>query len=358
MRIAAWLAARLRRSARVLGALVGVLVLLITLERIGWADVGSGLRHSSPVAIVASTLLGVPITLLRALRTRVLLGRTQPRVPMTLLVSSQLVGQTLSAVTPAATGDLWRAVMWQRAAGIRLRWGFLVIITERVVSLCLLIGCGLVLIAPATGARLTAAAVVAAGAVLTVLPWIAVATLAGQPRLRRAVSALLAATPLRRRLDVVRQPANDMTAVIMAPRVIAWTACTSLAVFVLGGLQIELLVDGLGGHIDLTGATAAACLSQGLSSLSTLPFGIGVGDLSTVGVLSWLGVGAGVGAATAVLVRLTVTLPATAAAAVILMVRPDASPRRMRHGDAATASAIGEPALTGSVGATGGDGAA
>ena len=312
------------------GAVLGIAVLAITATRIGWDSVGDALDAASWGAALAAAALNVPITLLRAWRTQALLLAVGERLPVGLLVESQLVGQTLSAVTPAAAGDLWRGVMWQRRQGTPLRLGFAAVLADRVVSLGLQLGVGCVLFAPAAGGRAVAVLLAAVGAGLLVAPWALAALFRRVALLRRAGGALLGWRRLERRAEPLRAAAQAADRMLSSWRAAAAVTATSVGVFVLGGVQLILLTIGLGGAIGLSGGTAVACLSQGLGTLSTLPFGLGVGDVSTIALLGRLGLTASAGAAAAILVRLTVTLPVAAAAAGVLATRADASPLRGR----------------------------
>lgn len=317
-------APRLLPMGRMAGLVAGLAVLGVTLWRVGWSDVGDVLGSASPLPLVGALLLNAPILLLRALRTRALLGPPErDRVRLPLLVESQLVGQTFSALTPGASGDLWRAVMWQRAAGTPLGRGVTVVVAERVVSLFLLLGTGLVLLVPAAGGPGTAAAVTGAGVGLALLPFVLLALLARHPGSRHLAGSVLRRGPLRHRASSLGTTAGAVAELLLSPGVIALVVTLSLAVFLLGGLQIVLVAGAIGGGAGLGSATAAACLSQGLGSLSGLPFGLGVGDASTVAVLARVGVDSGIAAGVAILVRLCVTLPTTALAAGVLVLRGD-----------------------------------
>ena len=92
-------------TSRRAAALVGVGVLGILLWRANPATVWADLSRLSVSALLLSLGLNVPITLVRAVRTRLILDRLGYRVGWGSLVRAQLAGQTLSNLTPAASGD-------------------------------------------------------------------------------------------------------------------------------------------------------------------------------------------------------------------------------------------------------------
>jgi uncharacterized protein (TIRG00374 family) len=278
--------------------------------------------------------LTVPVVLVRSLRTRVILVHLGHRVSMPRLCATQLVGLTLSGITPGAAGDLSRAWMWRRGEGIPARTGVAVVVVERIASLVLLVAVGAVLIAPAAGRGAgVAAGIVTGGVVLAATPWVAGLLIAPGRRLeglgRRAERRLG-----RRRGEALRVTGAEMLAIVRSPRVGAWFTLLSVVVFTLSGLQVMLIASAVGGGISPAGGTAVYALSQAAGSLSALPFGLGATEAATVGLLSRLGQATDVAGATAILSRIVLTVPVALAAVLVLAL--DADPvARPRLGAAA-----------------------
>lgn len=254
--------------------------------RVGW------------LPLLAAVLLNVPCTLLRAWRSRQLVAHAGVRVPIGRMTSTQLFGQLMSWLTPAATGDLVRPYIWRRDDAVPVRDGVSAVLYERVVSFLLLCAIGAPMAAvviPRRGEALTLLAVAVAMAVVTAL---VVGVARGWP------AGLQARVPARLRaaLDRLRVLAG-------APRLALSFVALTLGIFALSGLQVVLLTAGLGHPAGLWLAIAAYCLSQAAGSLSALPFGLGVTDAIVVALLVGGGLDVSTAAATMLLSRLAVTLP-------------------------------------------------
>lgn len=324
------------------GVALAALVLALTAGRLGWGELGGALRRADVAPLVVALALNVPIAGLRALRAGALLRHLGAGVGAGLLFSSQLVGQTLSWITPGAGGDLWRAVMWERREGVSLARGVVTVAAERVLSLALIGGVGLLLAAPVLASGAAAGALGLLGCGVAASPWLVAALSRGWCP-RRLVERLLALPPLRRRAAVLRASGADLRSLLGSRRVGALVVATTLGVIALSGVQVVLVVRSLGGSVSLAGGAAASCLSQAAGSLSALPFGIGATDLSLIAVLARLGSGGAIAAGAAVLLRATVTLPLTAAAAVLLGVRREAAPLGGSRRVAGAATGEAEP---------------
>jgi uncharacterized protein (TIRG00374 family) len=231
------------------------------------------------------------------------------------MVPVQLAGQTLSWLTPAASGDLSRAWFWHRQDGVPATDGVITVMYERVYSLLLLAVVGAAFVAPdvfgTPGVLLSAAAVVVAA----MLPWLTATTAVGRATGRLIVDHLARLPGLRTRSAVVQRSARDLSTLFASRRLGAEFTLLTLAVFAVSGLQVFILARTTGASIGVAVAIGAYCLSQAGASVSSLPFGIGVGDAIVVGLLSRHGMPADEATAVAVLLRATVTLPIAAAAA-------------------------------------------
>lgn len=304
-------------SRRVAGV-VGVAVLGVLVWRAGPGQVWSALRTLSLPALVLAIALNVPITLVRNLRTRLVLRSLGHRVGWWSLTRTQLAGQTLSNLTPAAGGDLVRAWMWRRDDGVPGASGVAVVVYERVLSLVLLLGAGAAFFAP-TIAGPGATVTVCIGAALLIATPFVVARIAPARRAASGLLTLAARLPfLRTRTDPLRRMGTAVGSLARDPALLGTFTATTLAVFVLSGLQIWLLTEGLIREVPeptLAAATGIYGLSQAGGSLSALPFGIGPADAIVVGLLLRTGMAFGLGTTVALLLRATVTLPIALAAA-------------------------------------------
>jgi uncharacterized protein (TIRG00374 family) len=306
-------------TSRRVAAVVGVGVLGVLLWRAGPDQVWAAVRTLSVPALLATIALNAPITLIRNLRTRLVLRRLGHTVGWWSLTRSQLAGQTLSNLTPAASGDLVRAWMWRRDDGVPGSTGAAAVVYERILSLVLLLGAGAAFLAPTIAGPSVAAAICAGAALLIATPWL----LARVAPARRAATRLLTLAARLPYLNTRTQPLRRMgesvgTLAADTPLLGSFTA-TTLAVFVLSGLQVWLLATGLSAvahpQTTLAAATGIYGISQAGGSLSALPFGIGPADAIVVGLLLRTGVPFGLGTTVALLLRATVTLPIALAAA-------------------------------------------
>ena len=300
-----------------LAGVVGVAVLGALLWRAGPAQVWAALRTLSVPALLLTVALNLPITLVRNRRTKMVLRRLGHSVGWWSLTRSQLAGQTLSSLTPAAGGDLVRAWMWRRDDGVPASTGVAVVVFERVLSLVLLLGAGAAFFAPTLGGPGLTAAICTGAAAVIALPWVLAHFGPGRRTAARTLTLAARLPVLSRRTQALRRMGADVgTLAADTPLLLTFTV-TTLAVFVLSGLQIWLLTTGLTATTSTTLAAATGIygISQAGGSLSALPFGVGPADAIVVGLLLRTGVPFGIGTTVALLLRGTVTLPIALAAA-------------------------------------------
>jgi len=312
-------------ASRRTAAAVGVGVLGILIWRAGPSHVWAALTRLSIPALLLTIGLNVPITLVRAYRTRLILDRLGHRVGWGSLVRAQLAGQTLSNLTPAASGDLVRAWLWRRDDDVPATKGVAVVVYERILSLALLIAVGAAFYAPDLGGPWLVAGI-CVGAVAVIAVPLALTNVRLARHLGRALLAQLARLPgLTHRAKPLQRMGGDVGSLAADPRLLVTFSLTTVVVFVLSGLQIWLLVVGMGGSADVAGTVGIYGLSQAGGSLSALPFGLGPADAVVVGLLLRAGTSFGVGTTVALLLRGTVTLPIALAAAAAMAgrARPD-----------------------------------
>ncbi|TMD34204.1 MAG: flippase-like domain-containing protein [Chloroflexi bacterium] len=277
-RAIAWVRNRPRTLlATIIGLAIGVVVIWVShpaaiLESLGEVD---------PLPLLGALLLNVPVVALRAVRAQVVLRFLGHTVSFRSMLPVQLVGQTSSTVTPAASGDYLRAYIWRRQHDIPVRAGAAVVTFERLYSLFLLLA--LAVLARITSGRLLG---------------------------RYASGALEMADNLRR--------------LLRSPQLLTLASGITLTIYVLSGLQVALLITGLGDTIHITQAVAAYAISQTAGILSTLPFGLGASDAIVVTFLAGYGLPVGEAATVAVLLRGVSTLP-QALAGLVAYLRLDGS---------------------------------
>lgn len=299
---------------RAVMAVLAVTVLAVTGARMDWAGLRDTIRSADWAPLMGAVAVNVPVTLARAARTRSLLGHLGRHVGFVRLCTTQLIGQALSGLTPAASGDLSRSVLW-RTDGVPVSSGVAVVVVERVASLELLVAVGAVCIAPWAGGPAVAAAVAAAGVAVLVASWAAGTTAVAMSR-RPASTARV--QRWRSRLSRFAAARDDLAALARwRVGALAFTAWT-VAIFVMSGVQLCLVADAIHTSLPLLGAVAMYALSQAAGSLSALPFGIGTADAAVVGIAARLGRSVADGGAIALLSRLTLTVPVTLAAGVLL----------------------------------------
>jgi uncharacterized protein (TIRG00374 family) len=304
----------------VLGAALAVGVILISHPDRVWASA----QEVDGLPLLAALALNLPVIFLRALRAQLIVRHLKYSVPMRHMLPVQLVGQTSSSITPAASGDFVRAYLWRRSDGVPLRVGAAVVAFERLYSLGLLIAVSVLLITlPRHG----------------ILGWFAVAvglTLATFAPLvfellptdfeRWALSKLARGRFLARFQEGALGLLDQLRLLMRAPLLLAWTSVASLAIFILSGFQIWLIIAGLDHKVPITQAVAAFATSQVAGILSTLPFGIGSADAVLVTLFAGYGVTITLAATVAVLLRAVTTVPqALAGLAAYLMLERGAS---------------------------------
>lgn len=287
---------------------VSVVIIGALLTRVPLGQVETDAQGETAFAIGMAFALNIPVFVLRAVRTRYLLGHLGHRVHLAETTAVNLVGQTLSSLTPAASGDLGRSVIWNRRDGIPVADGVVVVIFERfyALGLMLVIGVAGIALALANSWDVYPLVVIAFGGSL-LLPWCV-----GQLpyRTRHMLWGFALRVPL-----LGRGAAKGKS--ILAPflvlcrshkALVAFIVLT-LAIFALSGAQIGVLVSGVADPMPLWIVVAVYCLSQSVGSISSLPFGLGPADVVTVAALSALGLPVPLGTAVAVLIRVTVTVP-------------------------------------------------
>jgi len=306
----------------VVGLALAVLVIWVSHPDRIW----SSLQRVDAAPLLLALLLNVPIVALRAYRAQLIVGHLNHRVPMRAMLPIQLVGQTSSSLTPAASGDYVRAYLWRQSNQVPLRVGAAVVTFERLFSLFLLVAVSVLLIAlPRHGV----AGWIGVGAGLVLATFAPLLFEMLPPTFERWAMARLARGRLLGRFAEGAQVMLDQFRALMrAPVLLAATSAVTLVIFIAGGAQIWLVLDSLGHLVPITQAVAASTTSQVAGIISTLPFGIGSQDAILVTVFAGYGVTVSLAATVAVLLRAVTTLPQGLAglAGYLLVEKPDVRP--------------------------------
>jgi len=299
----------------VLGVAIGAAVIAISHPDRIWAS----LQQADLMLVLVALALNVPVIWLRALRAQIIIRHLGHRVPMRSMVPIQLVGQTSSTITPAASGDYVRAYLWRSSNGVPVRVGAAVVTFERLYSLFLMVALSVLLILfPRHG----------------VIGWILVAIGLGiatfAPLLLELMPTTLEQWALAkvgraRFMSRFKEGASVMVDqfrnLMRSPLLLGWTSALTLVNFIAMGAQLWLVMLALAHRVPITQAVAANSTSQVAGIISTLPFGIGSQDAILVTVFAGYGVTVSLAASAAVLMRATTTVPlALAGLAAYLMV--------------------------------------
>jgi uncharacterized membrane protein YbhN (UPF0104 family) len=276
--------------------------------------------------LLVAVVLNIPVVWLRAYRAQVILGHLKHPVSTRAMLPIQLVGQTSSSLTPAASGDYVRAYLWRKSSGVPVRVGAAVVTFERLYSLFLLVAVSVLLITLPRHGLIGWAGVAAGLGLATVAPLLfelLPPSLERWARARRARGRFLG-----RFAEGAQGMLDNFRALMRAPVLLAWTSAVTLVIFIAGGAQIWLVIDALGHRVPITQAVAASTTSQVAGIISTLPFGIGSADAILVTVFAGYGVTVTLAATVAVLLRAVTTLPQGLAglAAYLLVEKVDARP--------------------------------
>jgi uncharacterized membrane protein YbhN (UPF0104 family) len=293
--------------ARLAGAAVGLLILVALIVMSHPVQVQALLARVGPAEVAGAFLLNVPVLLLRSWRACAVLRQLGHRVPPRRMLAVQLIGQTSSSLTPAASGDFARAYFWKRDEGIPLRVGAAAVAFERVYSFLLMVAVAVLLVfLPRHGLWGWAAAAACLLAVAAV-PLAAPRTPAP---LERAFLAGLARLPLVGGLGGRLLAAVDqLRDASRSPSLLARASAATLAIFALSGLQIWLLLLGLGHRVPITQSVAVYAVSQVGGTISMLPFGLGPADVLVVSAFTGYGVDLSTAASLAILLRAVATVP-------------------------------------------------
>lgn len=304
----------LRRYVVPISISVALIVVLTLISRP--REILQSLTETHLWAVGAAVLVNVPIVFLRAVRTDLLLRPSDFKLKYSLLLGVQLIGQTSSSITPAASGDIVRAYLWRRGANVPLRVGAAVVAFERIYSLGLMIALALLLIALPRHGWLGWAGVAIGLAISATVPLLIELV---PTRFERWVVAKATRGPLSRFAEGAAEVVENFRKIMRSPLLLAEAGAVTLVIYAVSGAQVWLLLAGLDDIVPITQAVAAFATSQSVGILSTLPFGLGTTDATFVALLAGYGVTVGDAAAVAILLRATSTIPQALAGLIAYM---------------------------------------
>jgi uncharacterized protein (TIRG00374 family) len=289
--------------------LLGAGVFGFVLLRLDTNEFGAAISSVDPVALIGAACLNLPLLLLAALRSRLVLRQLKHSLKPGLLLASVTLGFVAGSLTPGASGELLRADALNARAGVGLRDGLALVVFERGLSFYIMLLCGAaagaVLLLPPIAAALVVPAVI----LLAMVPAYAGTFLFLVLRSDAEANSLFGRGLhlVRRLLERLGDIANDRSLVI------SWSLVTQ-AMFAIIAFQFWLLGEGLGGGLSFFEALFVLVASQVLALISLVPMGLGVMDGTIVGLSSRWGLTDDNALALAVLVRLACTLPLILAA--------------------------------------------
>jgi phosphatidyl-myo-inositol alpha-mannosyltransferase len=292
-----------RRAARVArrvavgaGAVAGVGLAALALQRIGLEPIGRALLAATPIWVLVAFALMCASMLLRAEAWHAILRAALPgtRVRRRDATRGTMIGVLMSATLPARLGEPSRALIVARRLG-RMRDHFPVVlgtmVSQTLLNILALVVLGSVMFATVGIFRggedalvlATIAPVVLLGLVLAV-PWLL--RRGKPPRFQRVQQA---AATVRGAMVQVRSGLQ----VFRRPRLGGWAALTQLAAWALQWLACYLLLVALGldERAGLGAAAAVLFAVNVTAALPATPSNLGVFQAACVAVLSAYGVG-------------------------------------------------------------------
>lgn len=295
------------RRLRALQVPVVLALFALLLWRAGVADAGRAFGDVDPWLAVAVIGLNVPLAVLFAVRSHILLVRMGHRLPRAMLLSIAVLGNVAGTLTPASSGEVLRATALRSRAGVAGRDGAALVIFERALSLYLMaagtaIAAAWIFLPPWAGGLAAVAVLPAAVLPIAASPLLRLIPRTGdgdgaQPGVFRKA--------LRGASDVAEQVQRLLRDVRV---VLAWEAVT-VGAFATATLQYWLLVRSLSAAVSPGEIWVAFGASQLAGVASLLPLGLGAADGSLAALLRRMGTTFEQGTVVAILARATMTLP-------------------------------------------------
>lgn len=287
--------------------LVAFAFLAIVLWRSRIWDAGGTLGEMSPGILLLVPLMTLALIVPLALRQRAILRGLDYRINAVSLAPISVYGNTVGFMTPAASGELLRPALFDRAFGLPLNRGASVVLFERLYSMGLFCLSGLLAFS-LTGLLPMWAAIPAV--------ILLVSAMFGPLTLVRLLNIPVGRVPsllpgfVRRRLVGLDEAGEAFERLWRAPRLAVEFVVLSLVTFAIMLAQFWLVFDGTGSEIDLSEAWVIVVAAAMAGMASGLPFGLGAGDVVMVSLLSAYGMDVTAAGAAVILVRILINLPA------------------------------------------------
>ncbi|MEO7665460.1 MAG: lysylphosphatidylglycerol synthase transmembrane domain-containing protein, partial [Dehalococcoidia bacterium] len=281
--------------------------LAIVLWRSRIWEAGETLGDVSPAILVLVPLLTVISVAPLALRQRAILRALDYRISALALAPIAFYGNTVGFMTPAASGELLRPTLFDRAFGLPLNHGVSVVLFERLYSMGIFLLSGLLAFS-LTGVLPKWAAIPMAG--------LLVVGMFGPLALVRILNIPVARIPsllprfVQRRLTGLDEAGEAFERLWNSPRLAVEFVVLSLVTFAIMLAQYWLVVDGTGSEIGLHEMWVVVVAAAMAGMASGMPFGLGAGDAVMVSLLSAYGVDVPAAGAVVILVRALINLPA------------------------------------------------
>lgn len=289
---------------RVLLPTAAVLVLLVLAARalldLNFPAVIQDLQRANPERFVIALAVFYLIFPLRALRWRVLLenvGFSRQRLPsLGRLMRLMVIASFANSVTVAQLGDVYRAYLLKREAGVSFPTTLGTILAERLVDVATLVAMACPAVLVAYGGRLPQVArdSLVVGLVVAVL---GIACLRVLARLRGPILRLL---PHRFHESYVRLESGTLASFRRIPQLVAFTS----GAWLVEGATLYMLAHAVGAPISPAGGLVAGLVASLASTEPITPGGLGVTESGIVLVLASLGVDLETASAVAILNRI------------------------------------------------------
>jgi uncharacterized membrane protein YbhN (UPF0104 family) len=319
----------MRLWPRIIQAALALGLFALLAWRLDLEGLGEALGQIDVAVALAAVAINIPIVLLFALRSHLVLRRMGYRTAPGVVIAVATVGNVAGSLTPASSGEVLRAVALRTHTDASTSDALALVLFERGLSVYLLTLGTLAALAAVALPIPAAVAVCALLGLALFIPWLCSPLLRHVPHTERHT---MLGAPLPRPRGV----ADRLRALLSSPSLaFPWMAVTA-GVFVLLTLQFWLLARATEDVVSPRQVWIAIGASQLAAIVSLIPLGLGASDASLAAILNRFSMALENATAVAVLVRATSTLPMVLLAAVsyvYLLRRTPPSDPPAQHGD-------------------------
>ncbi len=298
---------RARRSFRLLGLVLAVACAAVALRRVDLAAVGTSLAGASPAYLALAMAANVASLFFHAMRWRSVIRAPGVRVRRRDVFAALVAGFAAGIVLPARGGDLFRAHMLARRAGLSTASLLVASGLDYVVGTVafVLFLAGFLLIAPLPAWVGHSVAILAAlAAAAAAVAWVLRPRSA--PREERGVAGIVAR--LRSGLAAVKEPRALLTGLLWG--LAGWVAETAIAFFTLAALGLPATISA---------AILAVLAASAAAAVALAPGNAGSFELATAVALAGAGIPGSDALAFAVAFHLVHLVPVAALGALVLL---------------------------------------